>query len=310
MPNVLTPNAKQQFFNNNGQPLVSGRLFTYAVGTSTKLATTVSAAGANNTNPIVLDFRGECNLWIPPNVAYKFVLAPPGVDDPPTQPIWTVDAIVSSQLITLYGGLDTGSANAYVLNFTANFATLTDGIVLYWLPANTNSLSSTLNVNGLGAAPLVRFDGTPLTGNEVVAGQIAQVIYLSGSWRLISSAPISGTFTATLTGVTAVVTGTARYSISGRNYVIRLPVLAGTSNSTACTITGVPAFITPSVSQIMPVPDSSFLNNSVVVSNIRAFLSGAFPGTITFQIGGNSTGFNAAGAKGMNNDFVLAGSLA
>lgn len=306
MPNVLTPNAKQAFFDNNGRPLVGGKLFTYAAGTSTKLATTVSDSGANNANPIILDFRGECNLWIPPNVAYKFILAPSTDTDPPTKPIWTVDRLVSSQLVTLYGGLDTGSANAYVLNFTANFTTLTDGIVLYWLPANTNSLSSTLNVNGLGAAPLVKIDGSALTGNEVVAGQIAQVIYLSGSWRVITSFPISGTFTGTLTGVSgAAVTGTCRYTVSGRIVSVRLPQLTGPSNAATCTITGVPTFLSPSVSQVMPIAAFTFMDNTVIVNTVNASVSGALPGTITFGVNGSVGGFNVAGTKGVNTAGVV-----
>jgi hypothetical protein len=299
--NALTPNAKQQFFDNNGSPLAGGKLFTYAAGTSTKLATKVSSAGADNTNPIILDYRGEANVWIPPNVAYKFVLAPSTDTDPPTHAIWTVDQVVSSQLITLYGGVDTGSVNAYVLNFTANFTTLTDGIVIYWLPTNTNTLSSTLNVNGLGAAPLVKADGTALTGNEVVSGQIAQVIYLSGSWRVITSFPISGTFTGTLTGVSgAAVTGTCRYTIAGRVVSVRLPQLTGPSNAATCTITGVPTFLSPSVSQVMPIAAFSFMDNTVIVNTVNASVSGAFPGTISFGVNGSVGGFTAAGTKGVN----------
>src|SRR5262245_1011371 len=104
MSALLTANAKQQFFDNNGSPLVGGKLFTYSAGTTTKATTYVNAAGITpNSNPIVLDYRGECDLWVPPNVGYKYVLAPANDTDPPTRPIWTVDNIKSSQLITLYG---------------------------------------------------------------------------------------------------------------------------------------------------------------------------------------------------------------
>src|SRR4051794_2110069 len=63
----LSPLPVQKFFTNNGNPLVGGLLFTYAAGTTTKIATYQdSAGGASNTNPIVLDFRGECRLWLDP----------------------------------------------------------------------------------------------------------------------------------------------------------------------------------------------------------------------------------------------------
>lgn len=189
MPNVLSPLAKQKFFTNNGAPAAGYRLFTYAAGTSTKLATyTDDTTGSPNGNPITLDFRGECNLWVPPNVAYKYVFAGPGsvLDDPPTNAIWTVDDLVSAQLITLYGGVDTGIANAYVLNFTANFTAYTDGIVIYWIPANTNTGPSTINVNGLGPVAVVNPDGSPLYLGELVANQFSAIIYSGGSFKLFA----------------------------------------------------------------------------------------------------------------------------
>lgn len=187
MPNVLSPLAKQKFFTNNGVPAAGYRLFTYQAGTSAKLATYPDDdTSSTNPNPITLDFRGEWDIWVPPNVAYKYVFAPPGSDDPPTAPIWTVDDLVSAQLITLYGGVDTGIANAYVLIFTANFTAYTDGIVIYWIPANTNTGPSTINVNGLGPVPIVNPDGTPLYLGELVAGQFSAIIYSGGSFKLFA----------------------------------------------------------------------------------------------------------------------------
>lgn len=306
MTSVLTPNAKQQFLDNSGRPANGFKVFTYAAGTTTKIATKDGPSGANNPNPIILNYRGEADVWIEPNVAYKYVLAPPTSPDPPTSPIWTRDNIVSSQLITLYGGVDTGSANAYVLTFTANFSALTDGIVIYWVPANTNTLSSTLNVNGLGAVALVRQDGSALTGGEVLSGQIAQVIYRSGSFRLIGSVPVSGVFTGVLTGVVGTVSATCQYTVSGRIVSVRLPnTLSGTSNATACTITGMPTFLSPGSGMTLALPDSGFLNNSVVVNTVSAVVTGVSPGIITFLLAGNATGFNAANGKGINNTLGL-----
>jgi hypothetical protein len=92
----LSPLPIQKFFASNGQPLAGGLLFTYAGGTSNKLATYVDSGTTANTNPIVLDSRGECRLWIDPQRAYKFVLAPAGDSDPPASPIWSVDDITAA----------------------------------------------------------------------------------------------------------------------------------------------------------------------------------------------------------------------
>ena len=91
---ILSPSPVQQFFGNNGRPLVGGLLFTYIAGTNTKISTyTDESGGSTNTNPIVLDYRGECRLWLDPTLTYKFVLSPRDDTDPPTNPIWTVDDI-------------------------------------------------------------------------------------------------------------------------------------------------------------------------------------------------------------------------
>lgn len=187
MTNVLSSVAKQKFFDNNGKPAVGYKLFTYAAGTSTKLATYQDGGtGSPNTNPIVLDFRGECDLWVPPNVAYKYVFAPPNDTDPPTHPIWSVDDIVDSQLVTLWGGVDTGIANAYVLNFVANFTAYTDGIVIYWIPSNTNTGASTINVNGLGPVAITNQDGSPLYLGQLQANQVALIIYKGTGFVLVA----------------------------------------------------------------------------------------------------------------------------
>lgn len=92
----LSPLPIQKFFANNGRPLNRGLLFTYVAGTTTKIDTyTDSSGGALNTNPVVLNFRGEANVWLDPTLTYKFVLAPEGDTDPPTNPFWTVDNISS-----------------------------------------------------------------------------------------------------------------------------------------------------------------------------------------------------------------------
>jgi hypothetical protein len=55
-------------------PLVGGKLWTYAAGTTTPKATFTTAGGTiPNTNPVILDARGEANVWLGTG-SYKFVL--------------------------------------------------------------------------------------------------------------------------------------------------------------------------------------------------------------------------------------------
>jgi hypothetical protein len=86
---LLSPNPKQQFFDANGQPLVGGKVYTYAAGTTTPVVTYVDAAGVTtNTNPIILDSRGMANIWLDTTVNYKYA-----VFDALDVPIFTTDNI-------------------------------------------------------------------------------------------------------------------------------------------------------------------------------------------------------------------------
>lgn len=280
MTNVLTPTPKQKFFTNNGAPAVGYKLFTYQAGTSVKLTSYQdSTTGSPNTNPIILDFRGECNVWIPPNIAYKYVFALPTDTDPPSNPIWSIDNLVNSQLLTLYGGVDTGSVNAYALNFVANFTAYTDGIVIYWIPSVTNTGPSTVNVNGLGPVNILNQDGTALTAGQIQQNQIVQMMY-KGTGFLLVGAPISGSFTVTLTGVVGTVTGTARWAKDGRAVQLVLPALAGTSNSTAKTYTGIPAALVPAFNFF---DVTTGVNNSGAAQEVITTTILAAANTIIFQ---------------------------
>lgn len=70
--------AGQQFFDNNGNPLSGGKLYSYEAGTTTPQTTYTSASGATaHTNPIVLDSAGRVatgEIWLTAGQNYKFVL--------------------------------------------------------------------------------------------------------------------------------------------------------------------------------------------------------------------------------------------
>jgi len=69
--------AGWQFFGNNGLPLAGGKLFTYAAGTTTPLATYTSSSGVTpHANPIILDSAGRVpsEVWLTSGSSYKFTL--------------------------------------------------------------------------------------------------------------------------------------------------------------------------------------------------------------------------------------------
>jgi hypothetical protein len=85
----LSPPPKLQFFGTDGLPLVGGKLFTYAAGTTTPIATYTDNTQANlNTNPIILDSAGQANVWLADSITYKYTLT-----TPTNVPLFTVDYI-------------------------------------------------------------------------------------------------------------------------------------------------------------------------------------------------------------------------
>lgn len=62
---IQIPNGRQQFFDNNGNPLAAGLVHTYIPGTTTPVATYQDAAlSILNTNPITLDASGRAACWV------------------------------------------------------------------------------------------------------------------------------------------------------------------------------------------------------------------------------------------------------
>jgi hypothetical protein len=77
-----------QFTTAAGVPLSGGKVYTYIAGTTTPQATFTDYTGATpNTNPVILNSRGEANIWLG-GALYKFKLT-----DANDVEIWTVDYI-------------------------------------------------------------------------------------------------------------------------------------------------------------------------------------------------------------------------
>ena len=292
----LSPLFTQKFFDNNGAPLANGKVYTYQAGTTTPVATyTDSTGGTTNTNPIILNARGECEIWLLPNVAYKFVL-----QDSLGNTITTVDQVTNASLTSLYGGTDTGAANAYILNFAAPYSSLSNGIVIYFIPAYSNTGASTLNVNSFGVIPIINQSGTALSANQIVAGGVTAVFYYNGNWLLTSatgSIPQSGTFAATVVGGSTAPL-TCSYSLSGQTVNINIPYCAFTSTSNQFYLTGLPTILQPASNKVLPL--AIMQNNGTYVYTASVALGGLFgTGDIGFLLNASTSGWTATGTKGV-----------
>lgn len=96
-----------------GLPLIGGMLYTYASGTTTpKVAYTDSTLGTATTNPLVLNARGEAQVWLGTG-AYSLKLT-----DPAGVTIWTADGVNSADV----AGAGQAAADALRTGLASNAA--------------------------------------------------------------------------------------------------------------------------------------------------------------------------------------------
>jgi len=82
---------------------------------------------------------------------------------------------------------DTGTANNYATNMSPNPGSYFEGLMVILKMLNTNTGPSVLNLNSLGNKPIVRSDGSPLVGDDIVAGFYICFLYDGTSFRMVWS---------------------------------------------------------------------------------------------------------------------------
>lgn len=176
---VVTPTAKAQFIDAAGIPLAGGYLYTYAAGTTTPQATyTDSTASTANSNPIVLDSRGEANIWLT-GANYKFKLT-----DANNTEIWTVDNIAapSTALSPVFDSNVTISANT---SGPALLVTQTGAGAAIRIQDSTDPDSTPFVVDNAGNVGI----GTASPANALdLAGGAIQISSSGGTARTVMSA--------------------------------------------------------------------------------------------------------------------------
>lgn len=108
-----------QLFDDNGNPLAGGKIYSYLAGSSTPQSTfTTSAGNIQHTNPIILDGAGRVpsgEIWLTAGISYKFI-----VEDSANNPIGTFDNVKGINQSTFTN----------IANFTGDGAT-----IIFSLPA-------------------------------------------------------------------------------------------------------------------------------------------------------------------------------
>lgn len=179
---VLLPQGKQHYDDGAGVPLAGGKVFTYDVGTTNPRTTWSDEAQTNpNTNPVILDARGEAVIFWSGDYTVTF-------QDSLGSTIWSVNGVNSNNASAFDNYvIDTGAANAYIANGIP-VSSYTAGLRLALLVTNTNTGASTLNYNGLGVRAIFA-NGSPLFSGTMKAGVISLLEYDGTNFQLLNQAP-------------------------------------------------------------------------------------------------------------------------
>lgn len=236
---LISPLPLQHFVDGNGNALTGGKLFTYAAGTTTKQNTYTDATGATpNANPVILNSRGEAQVWLDSTKSYKFVLSPATDSDPPTNAIWTVDSLNGN----LGGALGFGTQTSLASNTTTDLGTVASNNVLVTGSTTITSFGSSAVTTApvflveFNAALTLTYNGTSLVipGSQSITtaqGDTALCLYLgSGNWRVLTYQRANGQ-AISMTGAEATLASTATTDLGSTG--VNLVKITGTTTITS-----------------------------------------------------------------------------
>lgn len=294
---VVTPTAKAQFIDAAGIPLAGGFLYTYEAGTTTPQATyTDSTAATANSNPIVLDSRGEANIWLS-SANYKFKLT----DSEGTE-IWTVDNIAapSTALSPVFSSNVTISANT---SGPALLVTQTGAGAAIRVQDSADPDSSPFVVDTTGQVGI----GTATPANALdIAGGAIQISSSGGTARTVMSADATDSIFSVNDdrNFTVKTNASTRLTINSTAATSTVPVVLPTIPTTA-----LQAATKSYVDQVLPAgcimpfagtsaPTSWVACDGSAISRSTYATLFAAIGT-TWGVGDGSTTFNVPDLRGM-----------
>ena len=217
--------AAAQFFDNSGQVLTGGKLYTYSAGTTTPAVTYTTSSGITaHPNPVILNAAGRVpdsgEIWLTDGVSYKFVLK-----DQNDVLIATYDNLVgiNSNFVNFTGEEETQTATQAQTVFTLatlNYQPGTNTLLVFVngskqvLGTNFVETSSTVVtfVSGLNVGDVVNFctatsintftfvapNATTTQKNAITGAAVGQIlfdttlqklcVYTATGWQTITSA--------------------------------------------------------------------------------------------------------------------------
>lgn len=212
--------AGAQFFDDNGNPLSGGKVYTYTAGTTTPLATYTSSAGTvANTNPIILDAAGRTpnEIWLTIGTLYKFIVKTsadvlvgtydglPSINDP-----YSINALLGS--IT--------GTNAIAAVATPTITSYASGATYSFVAANTNTAATTISIDGLAAKSITKNGSVALSAGDIQAGKLTWIQYDGTTFQLLNNIVYGGSVTNLVNPITVSDGGTGRATLTLNNVLL------------------------------------------------------------------------------------------
>lgn len=272
---------KQVPLSSGGDLLAGSKLYFYQTATTTPQDTyTDIGLTIAHANPVVADANGVfAAIYFDPSLPHYRVKLTTSAD----VQLWQLDDIPSNQNTSQSFRL---KSTAPELIFEETDASATNK--KWRIRVNSEALTIDLGNDAESAwTNLLTLDRTGTTPDAMnFAGQ-----YLKVNGNTVATIE-SGSFTATLTGMTASTTGTVKWRRTGTKITLSIASqIAGTSNTTAMSMTGLPAGLLAAV-------DSAFVT-CLVRDNGATAIGTATVGTssIVFSVGVGA--FTNSGSKGL-----------
>jgi hypothetical protein len=291
-----------QFFDDNGDPLSGGKIFTYAAGTTTPKATyTDFTGGTPNANPIILDAAGRTpnEVWLNYGDAYKFILKTS--TDITVGTYDNIDGIppININLVRLYG-----STSGYI-DLVAPAVAGTNTVTF---PAATGTVALTSNPTFTGTAAFATITASEnITGSKTISGRLLSAsqtvnidgyLYMAGTGQaklpVGSTAQRAGAFSGTgqISSTTLTITNVTSGALYIGATITGTGVTAGTRVTDFLTGSGGIGTYTVSVSQtvaagtaIADAPVTGMIRYNSTNSAFEGYGASGWAG-----IGGGATG--------------------
>lgn len=207
------------FVDADGNPLASGKIYTYVAGTTTNKATYTDSSGDTALlNPIILDAAGTKEIWLNTDVAYKFIIRTSA-----NALVDTIDEILPiNPLGTLVpGNIDlTGFELLTQSNGDVKLTPNGTGKVrvssTYYLPAADGASTAGMSTDGTGVLSftkqnsLLSSDSTPTLGGNLSIGSYAfvdvnlnHILYSTATASAVNYLKVSNNAAASAPSITA-----------------------------------------------------------------------------------------------------------